>query len=92
MKLAIIGPNLFDQTKGSFHVHSADCRDGKNGRKYPLDMRTEVELSSQFEVSEFIYSDCAGDHDYKPGTPEFKKYIEGCTSDFYFHNCCKALK
>jgi hypothetical protein len=37
MKVRILGPNLDDQTKGQFHVHSKDCRDAKHygpGRKY----------------------------------------------------------
>ncbi len=89
MRIAIIGPNLWDQSKGLFHVHSAECRDGLNGRKYPLEYRMEVEVDAPREAVEFIYSDHAGDHGYEPGMPEYDAFIAENVGDFHFHNCCR---
>jgi hypothetical protein len=91
MKVAIIGPNLYDQTKGSFHVHTASCRDGKNGRKYPLAYRHEDEVVSRFDVADSVYSDHAGDYGYRPGDVEYDDYIADTVSDFYFHGCVSDL-
>jgi hypothetical protein len=85
--VAVIGPNLWDQSKGLFHIHSASCRDGLNPRKYPQSERHEVEISSQFDVLEFIYADHAGDDGHEPGSEGYINYLKDCGSDFYFHNC-----
>lgn len=91
MKVAIIGPNLYDQSKGTFHVHTASCRDGKNGRKYPLSYRHEYEAASRFDVAESVYSDHAGDYGYEPGSAEYDDYIADTVIDFYFHGCVADL-
>lgn len=92
MKVAIIGPNLYDQSKGSFHVHTASCRDGKNGRKYPLSYRHEEEVASRFDVADSVYGDiAAGDYGYEPGSAEHTDYVEDTLSDFYFHGCVADL-
>lgn len=90
MKLAVIGPNLHDQSKGSFHVHTAECRDGKNPRKYPLDERRIVDADTRYAVSEHIYADVACD-EHEHGSDGYKQAIESYISDFYFHNCCATL-
>ena len=58
MKLTIHGPNLIDQTKGTFHVHTARCRDNKvevtaNGSELPY----TGDFATVEDVAEFIYSD-----------------------------------
>jgi hypothetical protein len=87
-KITVIGPNLYDQRTGIFHVHAADCRDGWNARKYPISERMDMDADTVTEVLEFIYSDHAGDHGYVPGMPEYDAYIAECRSDFHFHRCC----
>ncbi len=92
MKVAIIGPNLYDQSKGSFHVHTASCRDGKNGRKYPLIYRHEVEVDSRHDVAEFIGEDFLSDYGIEPGSQEAFDYIESdWVPEFYFHGCVSDL-
>ena len=58
MKLTIHGPNLNDQTKGTFHVHTAACRDNKwevtvNGSDMPI----TDDFATVEDVAEYIYSD-----------------------------------
>ena len=92
INVAIIGPNLFDQSKGSFHVHSAECKDGKNGRKYPLAYRHEIELPSRLEVVYFVYENqIFSDNGLEDGSPEAQELAEEYLSDFYFHGCVKDL-
>ena len=55
--VVIVGPNLQDQSKGSFHVHSEGCRDLHKAvyRFEEIDWVTEV--SSVQEIVEAIYGD-----------------------------------
>lgn len=61
MKIEIVGPNLVDQSKGSFHVHAAGCAD-LNKRQYHSNRNIEqylwiIEAESQQEIVEEVYSD-----------------------------------
>lgn len=86
MNVAIIGPNLYDQSNGTFHVHAATCRDGYNARKYPAGARWEVEASSQVEVSTLVYEDViVSDHGLDLDSPEALDMAEEYLTDFYFH-------
>ena len=76
--VAVIGPNLYDQSKGQFHVHTAECRDGKNGRKYPLQNRHELEVDSKLDVALDIY-DWMDDDEVRDEVGEF--YFHACVSD-----------
>lgn len=92
MRVAIIGPDLYDQSKGTFHVHSAECRDGKNARKYPLVYRHEQEAASAEDVVKDVYQDqIYSDHGIEEGTPEEDAIVAEYLHDFYFHNCTKGL-
>ena len=53
--VVIVGPNLQDQSKGSFHVHSEGCRDLHKAvyRFEEIDWVTDV--SSVQEIVETIY-------------------------------------
>lgn len=62
MKLTILGPNLPDQSKGTFHVHTADCADLKRGQ-YRMVSRFErhtEEHNSQRSVVEWMYGPAGG--------------------------------
>ena len=90
--VAIIGPNLYDQSKGQFHVHSETCRDGLNPRKYPLAYRwVEQQVSSVWDVLVLVYGDIACDST-EPDSPEWEAYIEQTRSEFHFHGCVSDLR
>jgi hypothetical protein len=88
MKVRILGPNLYDQTKGQFHVHSKDCGDAKHygpGRKYggDADYGWVVDVDSRVEVVECVYSHQLDEN------PEVKP--EDWLYDFHFAPCVKDL-
>ena len=61
MRVTIVGPNLKDQSKGSFHVHKAGCRD-LDKRMYlgggrGSDDAWEMDVESRVEVSAEVYGD-----------------------------------
>jgi hypothetical protein len=92
MKLALIGPNLYDQTKGTFHVHTASCKDGLNSRKYPLSERWEEEHDSRMSVCRSTYWDqIHSDTGYAEGSAQAEDLVAAYVDDFYFHACTKAL-
>lgn len=75
MKLNIYGPNLRDQSKGTFVVHAADCKDcGK--------LRGENRYSNEFgtiqEAARAMYSDQINEG---PTT------IEDAVQDMHFAPC-----
>lgn len=59
MQVTICGPNLRDQSKGTFHVHAAGCGDlVRHARREPeYSNGWTVEVSSRREIVEAIYSD-----------------------------------
>ena len=52
--LTIFGPNLKDQSKGTFVVHAAECADC---RKLQGEHQTAAQASSEMEVVADIYQD-----------------------------------
>jgi DNA polymerase IIIc chi subunit len=88
MQVTIHGPNLNDQSKGTFHVHTAACRDNRkevvyNGSELPW----TIEAASVIEVVEAVYADQMAEH--QPG----EKWAdpENYVSDFHFAPCTAAL-
>ena len=84
MQVTIHGPNLNDQSKGTFHVHTAECRDNSwevrsNGSDHPSTIDAETVL----DVVEFIYCDSIAEH--PPST------VEDYVGDFHFAPCLKDL-
>ncbi len=84
MLVTIIGPNLRDQSKGSFHVHAAGCADiVKMSRRDPeFAHGWDMEASTREEVAGEVYADMI---DESGATPE--SYV----SDFHFAPCCASL-
>lgn len=87
MKVTIQGPNLRDQTRGEFHVHTADCADNakygpgmpKGGEAYPM----TIDAASRLTVEAFVY-------DFAPA--ESPGYTLGDWQDeFYFAPCTAGL-
>ena len=84
MLVTIHGPNLRDQTKGTFHVHTAECRD--NAREVTHNWSDEphtIDLPSVIAVVDFIYCDVIREN------PE--STVDEYVSDFAFYPCTKAL-
>lgn len=63
IEVMILGPNLLDQSTGSFHVHRVGCADIK--RRYPMALRTAesytMPAECEQEVVESIYADFLDD-------------------------------
>jgi hypothetical protein len=94
MKLTILGPNLPDQRKGTFHVHTADCADLKRGQ-YRMVSRYEKmteEHNSQRSVVESIYGPAGGsfyEEQWGDDIPaDAWTHYEG---EFWFAPCTKEL-
>lgn len=92
MQVVIIGPNLIDQSKGSFHVHKAGCADTKKAvyRLHRRDM-DPFEVGSEKDVIEYIFSDII-DQDISEGyIPDTEDAWKSYLSEVYFFPCVKDL-
>jgi hypothetical protein len=93
MKVHIIGPNLLDQSKGSFHVHAEGCADMKRsprvydwrgGRgEHAGDIKTPVEVESMQDIVEYCYADQLDEGDYDGW--------RDLDNDFHVLPCVKGL-
>jgi len=84
--IVILGPNLADQSKGSFHVHSAGCADIKRNRLYKSrefdsDKRNVQDFDSEKQVAEYVYADMLDEND-----------MATLLSNIYFHACVSFPK
>ena len=84
MRVHVIGPNLPDQSKGSFHVHAAGCADVRRSpdyrsREFAHDKAHPIEADSLTAVIEYVYADMLDD---EPGGT-----VEDYRSDFYLFPC-----
>jgi hypothetical protein len=91
MDVVICGPNLTNQTKGQFHVHTADCADlDKMKRREPAyrpENRMAIEADSRQEIVEWLYDDHMTEEERERGTtPDWREY-----DDIYLFPCLKAL-
>lgn len=91
MDVVICGPNLVNQTKGQFHVHTADCSDlDKMKRREPAyrpENRMAIEADSRQEIVEWLYDDHMTEEERDRGTtPDWREY-----DDIYLFPCLKAL-
>jgi hypothetical protein len=59
MQVVIIGPNLIDQSQGSFHVHASGCADTRKAeyRHHRDDVNRPEEVASVKELVELTYAD-----------------------------------
>jgi hypothetical protein len=91
MDVVICGPNLVNQTKGQFHVHTAECGDlDKMKRREPAyrpENRMAIEADSRQEIVEWLYDDHMTEEERDRGTtPDWREY-----DDIYLFPCLKAL-
>lgn len=84
MKVVVIGPNLWKQDKGQFHVHAVGCADiNRDPHRYGYRQAAPhmvIEANSPDAVGDEIYADHIGEGSMNPG--------EG-TSDCHFAPCVK---
>lgn len=82
-QVTIIGPNLYKQEKGQFHVHAAGCGDiARDPKRYGYagaGPHMTCEAASQVEVAEFIYSDIMEENGDETG----ESYVD----EFHFAPC-----
>jgi hypothetical protein len=88
MQVTIHGPNLHDQSQGTFHVHAAGCRDNQrevrmNGSENPW----TLEVDSAQAVVEEVYADQMAEHEAGDKWSTWTPYL----SDFAFYPCVKDL-
>lgn len=85
-KLHVVGPNLRDQSKGSFHVHAHGCGDmSRMARRdpefaYELIHGHAVEFNTLVEVAEYVYDN---------GIMEDGETGADYLHDFHFAPCVK---
>lgn len=84
MRVTLCGPNLRDQSKGTFHVHAADCTDLTRGARREPEYRNGWTIDADFrtDVAIEVYADHMDENGDEPSA-----YV----SDFYFFPCCAAL-
>lgn len=84
--LYVVGPNLRDQSKGSFHVHDANCGDmqrmARRDSAFAMELRDgrPVEFKTQVEVAEYVYDN---------GIMTDDETGEDYLFDFHFAPCVK---
>lgn len=88
MRVVIIGPNLPDQSKGSFHVHAAGCADIRRSpqyrsREFDYDKTNPVSVADRDEIVEYAYADQIGGGEMT---------VADGRSDVYVFPCAAALK
>ena len=83
MLVFALGPNLPDQSKGTFHIHKYGCRDVA---KYLSNIeRDKLAVTSRLDVAKLIYP--PGDFEWD-GTIETSRWYLG---DIWFAPCTKDL-
>lgn len=84
MKVTVCGPNLRDQSKGTFHVHAAGCADLKRGARKDIAYRDgwTIDAETRVDVAEDVYDNGIMQEDETGADYLF---------DFYFFPCCAAL-
>jgi len=89
MNVTIYGPNLNDQTKGTFHVHSEGCQHSKHygpGTKFGgEDNGWTVKVDSKLDVARDVYP--PGDFEWDGTLEQSDSYI----NDFHWAPCTRSL-
>ena len=87
MQVVIIGPNLQDQSKGSFHVHAKGCADiRRDPKRYGYRLvgpHMRVDAESCADVAEYVYEDMIAE-----SGSDADAYLD----DFHFAPCVDALR
>lgn len=85
MRVTICGPNLNDQSKGSFHVHAEGCADLRRqaAREPEYANGWTIEANTRDDAVLGVYDDLINSNDCEP--------IERYRDDLHFFPCCAAL-
>jgi hypothetical protein len=88
VKVAIIGPNLLDQSTGGFHVHKFGCADTKKSqyRFHKDDVNYAYEVETIKDIVTEVYD--PGDFDYDADNPS---ELAGYASDIHIFPCVGTL-
>lgn len=80
MRVTICGPNLRDQSKGSFHIHAAGCADLKRGARLEPEYRNgwTIDADSRLEVCEDVYP--SDQYECEPGDFIYDLHFFPCAS------------
>jgi len=97
MNVRVVGPNLNDQSKGTFHVHLNGCHDlfhyGPE-KRFGGDVRGNEEMlvkdATVASVVEAVYDNGILDERIADGQ-EREEAIADLVSDFWFAPCTKGL-
>lgn len=84
MNVTICGPNLNDQSKGTFHVHATGCVHLTIGARREPEYRNGWTFDADTRVS------VAG-HVYEDQIAESDEVAEDYVPDFHFFDCCAGL-
>ena len=86
MRVTICGPNLRDQSKGTFHVHAEGCADLARGARREPEYGNgwTVEAATAEDVVLDVYGPEAGDFEFDPSDPADMAFYK---SDFHFFPC-----
>lgn len=93
MDLTIVGPNLIDQSKGTFHVHKAHCAD-LNKRIYAANRRYEMHNETHDTVRSLVesyYGPSAGSFYEEAGYDDPETAWEHYVGEFWLAPCCAKL-
>lgn len=88
-QVVICGPNLNDQSKGTFHVHAAGCAEARQygpHKRHGGETPWQVEATSRADVVLDVYGPDAGDFDLDATDPES---IRAYAGEFHFAPCCE---
>lgn len=88
MDVVICGPNLRDQSKGTFHVHAAGCSDLKRMARNEPEYRNgwKVAVNDVKSVIVDVYADQMREAD-EESQQDWESYVD----DFHFFPCCDSL-
>lgn len=89
--VTIVGPNLIDQSRGTFEVHKQGCSSTyRNTNESPSYAGWDVEVESKLDVAEEVYSDHACDeNEYE--SEGYWQHLANDVADFHFHNCVGSI-
>lgn len=87
--VTIIGPNLYDQSKGQFHVHAQGCSDiTRDPKRYGYEQASphmSTEAGSYADVAEYVYEDIMAEAEPGSRYTEADAYVD----EFHFAPCVK---
>jgi hypothetical protein len=88
VSVVCIGPNLPDQSKGSFHVHAAGCADvtrspDYRSREFASDKTNSITIETLTDLVEYVYADQLAE-DEESSASDY-------ASDFYLFPCVRGI-